>query len=86
MALPGGYRGNDGDDGGDHGLAEAMLAMASGTREASKHVRYGARNNNGLRKLNLIPTREKVEVFSQYTSGRAYRQLAPHIIILSVLP
>ena len=51
MALPGGYRGNDGDDGGDHGLAEAMLAMASGTREASKHVRYGAGNNNGLRKL-----------------------------------
>jgi hypothetical protein len=52
MALPGGYKSagrEEDDDVGD--VAKALMTIATGRQETGLHMRYNARNQNGLREI-----------------------------------
>ena len=52
MALPGGYKSSANDEDDDNGdMAKALMTIATGKRETGIHVRYNARNQNGLRQI-----------------------------------
>eukprot|EP00957_Ditylum_brightwellii_P044359 3366049-Ditylum_brightwellii.AAC.1 len=61
LALPGGYRAGDRDGEDDQeDMATALMTLARGHKQASKHMRYGARSQHGLR---AIKTGEEVGEF-----------------------
>lgn len=52
MALPGGYKNSTNEDDDEQGdVAKALMTIATGRRETGIHMRYNARNQNGIRQI-----------------------------------